>query len=241
MAERILEVCIDDEIGMMAAYRGGAGRLELCSALSIGGLTPTPGLIAAAVNLSIPCYAMIRPRDGDFVYSESEFSMLMREIDMVRRAGVDGVVLGATLPDGRLDYNLLKILTGHSEGLGMTLHRAIDLVPDFDEAVEMAISLGFERILTSGGKRTAPEGVDVLERAIEVAAGRISIMPGSGVNSETIDVLLPRLKTNEIHGSCSVSVPVSNPKVIELGFAPTNPKKTDETSVRALKTKIDAL
>lgn len=231
----LLEVCVEDIAGLKAAVEGGGDRIELCSALPLGGLTPSTGLMAAAAKIPVPAYAIIRPRAGSFVYSADELEVMKRDIDAARAAGLPGVVLGASMPDGRLDLDALTILTAQAEGLGKTLHRAFDLVPDVEEAVRVAISLGFERILTSGGARTAAEGVAMLEQAIAAAAGRISIMPGSGVTLATVGQLWPRLQVSEIHASCSATASEADERVIALGFSPPSVRRTDAATVRALK------
>ncbi|MET0747329.1 MAG: copper homeostasis protein CutC [Rhizobium sp.] len=237
-AAMLLEVCVEDSAGLAAAIAGGADRIELCSALAVGGLTPSAGLMADAGKKACPCYAMIRPRAGDFVWSADDQNVMRSDIDMARQAGLAGVVLGASLPDGRLDRDTLAALVAHANGLGLTLHRAIDLVPDWREAIAIAIDLGFERILTSGGRPTAVEGVDDLERLIALAAGRISIMPGSGLNPHTVGALIPRLSVNEIHASCSVVVEQPDHRLVRLGFSPGAPRRTDTTAVSALKAMI---
>jgi copper homeostasis protein len=178
---------------------------------------------------------MIRPRAGDFVWSAGDLAVMRGDIDMARRAGLAGVVLGASLPDGRLDRDGLAGLVSHADGLGLTLHRAFDLVPDWTEAIAIAIELGFERVLTSGGRTTAVEGVDELERLMTLAAGRISIMPGSGINPQTIGTLIPRLPVGEIHASCSVDITQPDRRLVALGFSPALQKRTDSAIVRALK------
>ncbi|WFU08328.1 copper homeostasis protein CutC [Rhizobium sp. CB3090] len=231
----LLEVCVEDIAGLNAAIAGGADRIELCSALAVGGLTPSAGLMLAAARAPIPAYAMIRPRAGSFVYSADELDVMKSDIDAARHAGLAGVVLGASLPDGRLDSDTLRALVAHAGSLGKTLHRAFDLVPDIEEAVELAISLGFERILTSGCEKTAVEGAGALEQAIAIAAGRIAIMPGSGVNIRTIGKLWPRLAISEIHASCSVADPETDERLLAFGFSTPAVRRTDAATVRALK------
>jgi copper homeostasis protein len=160
------------------------------------------------------------------------------DIDAAGHAGLAGVVLGASLRDGRLDAEMLATLSEHADGLGRTLHRAFDLVPDMSEAIELAVFLDFERILTSGRATTAWEGADDLERAIAIAAGRISIMPGAGVNAQTIDRLLPRLNIAEIHASCSVAASQPDECVLALGFAVEGARRTDAATVRLLKARL---
>ena len=239
MTSVLIEVCVDDADGLAAAIAGGADRIELCSALAVGGLTPSAGLMALAAKAAVPTYAMIRPRAGDFVYSEAELDVMTGDIEAARRTGLAGVVLGASLPDGRLDHAALARLVDAAAGMGLTLHRAFDLVPSIDDAIDLAVELGFERILTSGGARSAPEGIDVLERAITHARGRISIMPGSGVTPDTVDPLITRLAVSEVHSSCSTAVPNNNPAVVALGFAPPVERQTDAVLVQALKARLN--
>ena len=178
MTNILLEVCVEDAAGLRAAVDGGADRIELCSALSVGGLTPSPGLMALAGKVDIPVYAMIRPRPGDFVFDASDMDIMRIEIDAARSAGLAGVVLGASRPDGRLDKEALKTLVDHAHGLGLTLHRAFDLVPDPVEALDVAMTLGVERILTSGLVPRAIDGVNLLKQLVDQAGTRLSIMPG---------------------------------------------------------------
>jgi copper homeostasis protein len=234
----LLEVCVEDAEGLAAAIAGGADRIELCSALAVGGLTASAGLMVLAADYSIPTYAMIRPRAGSFRYTAREIDVMKVDIDAARHAEIAGVVLGASLDDGRLDADTINILVEHSEGLGMTLHRAFDLVPDMEPAIELAVSLGFERILTSGRAATAWEGIDDIEQAISIAAGRISIMPGAGVNAETIGRLTPRLDITEIHSSCSVATEAADRRLLALGFAAAGARRTDTATVRALKARL---
>jgi copper homeostasis protein len=231
----LLEVCVDNPDGLSAAIKGGADRIELCSALDLGGLTPTAGLIAQAATSPIPIYAMIRPRPGNFVFSEADIDAMLREIDTVRSSGLAGVVFGANLTNGTLDHTTLERLLQQSHGLGVTLHRAFDLAPDLSEATSTAIDLGFERILTSGRALTSPEGIDDLEQIFKLAAGRIKIMPGSGVNISNAAMLLDRIPFSEIHSSCSVPSLAVSGAARRLGFETTSQKQTSSELVRALK------
>jgi copper homeostasis protein len=215
----LLEVCVDTPDGLIAAIAGGADRIELCSALSIGGLTPSPGLMKIAGKVPIPVYAMIRPREGDFVFTPGEIDQMRREIDEARSAGLAGVVLGASEPRGRLDAELLFRLVNHARGLGNTLHRAFDLVPDLDEALETAVALGFERILTSGREPKAIDALPQLARLVRTAGERISIMPGSGVRSENATRILRETGAHEIHASCRTTTIGVAPEAVRLGFA----------------------
>ncbi|MGH7005659.1 MAG: copper homeostasis protein CutC [Alphaproteobacteria bacterium] len=231
----LLEVCVDNSEGLAAAIAGGADRIELCSALDLGGLTPTPGLIGQASGSPVPVYAMIRPRAGNFIVTEADIDAMLREIDAVRTAGLSGVVFGASLANGALDPVTLERLIRQCDGLGMTLHRAFDLVPDLAEAVDIAVALGLERILTSGRALTSPQGIDDLERIVELAAGRITIMPGSGVTIGNAAGLMERVPFAEIHSSCAVVTSALNEPARRLGFETAARKQTSVELVRQLK------
>lgn len=237
----ILEICVDDVAGLEAAVSGGADRIELCAALSGGGVTPSAGFMQCAASCGLPVSVMIRPRAGDFVFTRDEADVMKRDIDAARAAGLSGVVLGASRGDGSLDIGLLEELRSHADGLDVTLHRAFDVVPDMEEALEAAIALGFPRILTSGGARSALEGIEALAYLSSMAAGRIVIMPGAGVRPQSAQTLLDRFPITEIHASCS-AVPPYDPdsRVAKLGFTGAGRKVTDEAAVRELKTILTA-
>jgi copper homeostasis protein len=234
---RILEVCVDDVAGLEAAVEGGADRVELCSALALGGLTPSLGLMEIAGTFDIPCNAIIRPRAGDFVYSEEEIDVMLADIAAARNAGLAGVVLGASLADGRLDRTVLQVLAKAAGGLDMTLHRAFDLVPDIPDAVEIAVKLGFSRILTSGGAKTVMDGLSGLKQAVDAAKGRISIMPGSGVSAANVAALLA-IEVTELHASCSAPAEIGGGKLLDFGFQSDAARRTDAEKVRALKSAL---
>nr|WP_315254707.1 copper homeostasis protein CutC [uncultured Duganella sp.] len=232
-----LEVCVDNIDGLAAALRGGADRIELCGALGIGGLTPGAGLLHAASSCPVPVVAMIRPRGGDFCFNEAETQLMLAEIDAVASAGLQGVVLGASLADGRLDRRTLERLARRAadHGLSRTLHRAIDLCPDLAPATRLAVDLGFERILTAGGARSAPEGLAGLRRCFDAAAGRIAIMPGAGINADNIGQLRAQLPLTDVHASCSQPLPPASPAVLAFGFDSGNRRQTSDEKVSALK------
>ncbi|CAM5772903.1 copper homeostasis protein CutC [Labrys miyagiensis] len=231
----LLEVCVSDADSLLAAFEGGADRIELCSALEVGGLTPTAGLMRLAASLPVPVYAMVRSRPGDFVFSEAEAETMLGDIDAVRQAGLAGVVLGASRHDGRLDLAVLERLQRRAEGLGSTLHRAFDLVPGRAEAVEEAIALGFERILTSGGASSAPSGIEGLRETIDAAEGRIGVMPGSGLTPATIAGVLEAVPVFEVHSSCSVGLRTAGVAAIRLGFAGETRRVTTSEAVLAFR------
>jgi copper homeostasis protein len=235
MTKVILEVCVDDAAGLDAAIAGGADRIELCAALDLGGLTPAPGLIRRAAQAPVPVYAMVRPHAGHFVYDEADLDTMLSDIDFIRDAGLAGVVMGASLRGGGLDVKTLERLVERAAGLGKTLHRAFDLVPDFAQAVEIAASLGFERILTSGGAPSAIAGAHGLQTAYAAACGRLSIMPGGGVNAGNLSQLLSLADFTEVHSSCSIIIPATDTRAFTFGFEAANHRQTSADSVATLK------
>lgn len=237
----LLEVCVDSPQGLAAAIAGGADRIELCSALNVGGLTPSPGLLALAARAPVPVYAMIRPRAGDFVFGTDDEAAMLADIDAVRIAGLAGVVVGASRRDNTLDLSLLTRLTNRAAGLGITLHRAFDLVPDVFEALEQAADLGVERVLTSGLEISAPDGVDLLGRLVERARGRLSIMPGSGVNLANVERIVRETGAREIHSSCRRPLESTDHRAVAYGFQPLVSNVTDSGIVRSMRTLLDGI
>lgn len=241
MTTPLLEVCVADAESLAAAIAGGADRIELCSALELGGLTPAPGLMRLAAKAPIPVYAMVRPRSGDFVFSSDEFDIMRADLDAIRDAGLAGAVIGASRLDGTLDEDMLRHLRDHAGGLGLTLHRAFDLVPDFAAAVETAIELGVERILTSGGARSAPEGITALRSIHTAARGRISIMPGGGLTAHNVGELLKVVPVTEVHSSCSLPRATPDQRAVELNLAEHSHRRTSAEKVAAFKTVLKRL
>jgi copper homeostasis protein len=192
-----------------------------------------------AQNAGRPVMAMIRPRAGDFIWSSEDLRQMRGDIAIARAAGLAGVVLGASRPDGRLDEWLLSTLIGEAQGMDLTLHRCFDLTPDKFAALETAIQLGFSRILTSGGALTAPQGTEILAKLMQQAEGRITIMPGSGISPATLPVLA-HLPLREVHASCSMSEPVAE-TVAACGFGPAERRVTSVAAVGALVAALAAL
>ncbi|HVJ00083.1 MAG TPA: copper homeostasis protein CutC [Sphingomonas sp.] len=234
---RLLEICVDSMASLEAAREGGADRIELCSALSLGGLTPSPGLIALAAEQPLPCRAMIRPRPGDFAYDDAEIAQMERDIDYVAGAGLAGVVFGATR-GGALDEKVLRRLLDRAaaHGLPATLHRAIDTVRDPAAEIDTAIALGFDRVLSSGGAPTAIEGMETLRAMHARADGAITVMAGSGIDAANVGRLLA-IGIDEIHASCSRSCVAEDAKLVRLGFAAPI-LLTQADRVRALRAAI---
>lgn len=240
MTRTLLEVCVDDAQGLEAAIAGGADRIELCSCLEMGGLTPSPGLVALAARAPIPVRAMIRHRPGDFVVSEADIAVLLGDIAAMRLAGMEGVVLGASLDDGQLDRIALERLSAAAGDMKRTLHRAFDLVPEPAAAVETAVELGFDTILTSGGALRAVDGLATLTLAHRAAAGRLTIMPGSGVGPETVAALRMALPLAAIHASCSEPAPAPGAAATAMGFGGSGRRRTSAARVAALRSALES-
>ena len=186
----------------LIAQAAGAHRIELCDNPSEGGTTPSYGFIKTArENLSIELYPIIRPRGGDFLYSEIEFELMKADIQICKNLGCDGVVIGMLNSDGTVDKQRCKQLVDIAQPMGVSFHRAFDRTKDPFEALEDIISIGCERILTSGQKSVATDGAALLNELVKQANGRIIIMPGSGVRSDNIETLVKKTNATEFHTS----------------------------------------
>ena len=198
----ILEVCAGSYASVLAARRGGAARIELCSALAEGGVTPSLGLIRAAVGVEgIRKHVLIRPRGGDFLYAEEEQRIMADDIRTARELGADGVVVGALTADGRIDLPAMERFMEAAQGMSVTFHRAFDLCRDPAEALEDIVRLGCHRILTSGQAPTAEQGIPLLRSLVQQAAGRIGILPGGGVGAGNAARILSATGAVELHAS----------------------------------------
>ncbi|POF29328.1 copper homeostasis protein CutC [Roseibium marinum] len=236
-----LEVCVDTIEGAWTAAENGADRIELCAALSEGGLTPSSGLMAAASGLPIPVYAMIRPHAGGFSYSDADKTLMLRDIQAAEQAGLAGIVIGALTGEYELDRAFLATaLSGTC--LPATLHRAFDTLRDIAKGVSQALELGFERILTSGQAGRADQGLEVLASTVRHASGRIPVMAGSGVSSANAAHILRHTSVNELHASCSSPAEADNADTPEtrLGLVPPSGiRKTNSALVRELRGAMD--
>ncbi|MCU0467763.1 MAG: copper homeostasis protein CutC [Arcicella sp.] len=194
-----VEVCAFSLESCLAAERAGAKRVELCSAMYEGGTTPSAGLIQLVkkqTNLEV--YAMIRPRGGDFCYSNHEIDVMKADIEVAKNLGCDGVVLGILQTDGSVDVLQTKQMVGLAQPMKVTFHRAIDMTHNYEEALEAIIEAGCHRILTSGQKNTAIEGIENIKKLVKCANGRIEVMVGSGVNAQNA-AILASTGVNAIH------------------------------------------
>lgn len=201
---KVLEVCVDSLESAVAALNGGADRLELCSSLIEGGLTPTPGLLIQIQNMNprkVPVFCMLRCRPGNFIYSVEEIEIMREDAKILRRNGADGFVFGALADNGDVDMKISREIIKACHPLPVTFHRAFDFVRRPTIEVEVIIDLGFQRILTSGKQQTAQMGVKLIKKLIEQAGNRIILMPGGGVNKDNIKYILEHTEAKEIHGS----------------------------------------
>ena len=221
----LLEICVETVAGALAAERGGADRLELCARLEVGGLTPSPALLAATrAATSLPVVALVRPRAGDFRAGPGERREMLAQIDQARDGGAQGVALGLLRADGSLAVDELAPLVerARSGGLQVCFHRAFDTVADPAAALEALIALGVDRVLTSGGPPRAADGLAALRALVDQAGGRLAIMPGGGVRASDARRIAQQTGCLEIHSSAGM------------------PPGGDVMSVRALREALDA-
>lgn len=209
MASRVVvEVTVDSVAGAKAAAAAGADRLELAVALGEGGLTPSPGLVAAVLAaVAVPVCVLVRPRAGDFLYDAAELDVMLRDIAALRDAGVAGVVVGALAADGRLDAGAMAAMVAAAGPLSVTCHRAFDLSRDAFEALAILQQLGIGRLLTSGQAASAPAGAALLRRLVERAGTKLSVMAGAGVRPDNVAALVAATGCREVHLSASNFVP----------------------------------
>lgn len=197
-----IEVCVESLAGVVAAARAGADRVELCAALSEGGLTPSAGTIAAAREVAgIGLVVLVRPRGGDFLYDERELEVLRRDVRCARAAGADGVALGVLTADGAVDVARMSELVALARPMQVTFHRAFDHAREPLATLDELIELGVERVLSSGQEATAVAGVELLRRMVARAAGRIAVMPGGGVRPANVAELVRATGAREVHFS----------------------------------------
>ncbi len=199
-----LEVLVDSVEAAQAAQVGGADRLELCQNLFEGGTTPSAGLIEAVIAaVPLPVNVMLRPRGGDFCYSDAEFEVMQRDLAFIARSGAAGVVFGILQPDGAVDQPRCAKVLAAARPLSVTFHRAFDVARDPFTALEDLIKLGVDRVLTSGQEATVFEGAEVIAELVRRAAGRIVVMPGGGIRERNVARILQQTGAREIHVSAS--------------------------------------
>lgn len=201
-----LEVCVESVDHAVAAERGGAHRLELCSDLSSGGITPSAGLMQTARrHAKVPIHVLIRPRPGDFCYSDYELEIMRSDIQTAKQLGMDGIVLGVLHENDRVDIAKTKALVQLAHPLPVTFHRAFDTSHSPDTSLEDVIQTGASRILTSGGEARAMDALSTLTRLVQLSRGRILVMPCGGINSENVVPIARKTLAQEFHTSVGTS------------------------------------
>lgn len=204
---RILESCCTSLPQVLAACSGGASRIELCEHIEIGGVTPSEDNIRACVAAGLPVNVLVRPRGGNFVFTPQEEQCMLRDIDMCRETGAAGVVIGALMENGDVDMAMMRRLIARARGaegersLSVTFHRAFDECRDPFSALEDIISLGCDRLLTSGQEASAQEGMELISALVRRAEGRIIIMPGAGITPANLDLIEKTTGAVEFHGT----------------------------------------
>lgn len=240
-----LEICVDSVESAIAAANGGAKRIELCSALSEGGITPSAGLITAVrAAVRIDVFVIIRPRGGNFVYTEPELNVMLADLAEAKARKVDGVVMGVLTETNSVDIDRMRKLINAARPLQVTFHRAFDICRDLDRALEDVITSGADRILTSGGKVDAMRGAARIAQLQKKAGDRIRIMAGGGIRATNVHALALKTGVAEVHTSLSKDV-VAQPSDggAEIGLRPTGHKsfRVHEHDVRAFKSALDSV
>ena len=198
-----LEICANSYQSAKNAQEAGAHRIELCQELSVGGITPSYGLLKKVIEeLDIPVFVLIRPRSGNFVYSDDEFQIMKTDIQLCKDLGCKGIVSGVLKPDNKLDVERTKVLIELSKPLPFTFHRAFDEVNNPKESLEQLIDLGVDRVLTSGQESSAEKGLELIQELHRISNNRIMILAGGGLNSKNVE-LFNEADLSEIHASAS--------------------------------------
>src|SRR3954470_4917005 len=199
-ARVVVEACVDAIDAALEAERGGGSRIELCGELMQGGVTPSAGLIAAVWDkIDIPLFVLVRPRTGDFLYTDDELDVMRRDIEQAKSLGVEGIAFGALTAEGGVDEALMRSLIALARPMSVTFHRAFDLVRDQDAAVESLVALGVDRVLTSGGAPTAMEGAGSIARLVQRAGDRMIVTAGGSITAANVADVIAVSKVKEVH------------------------------------------
>ena len=242
----LFEICVGSAQGAISAQEGGAHRVELCDNLVEGGTTPSAGAVQVArKHIDIGLNVIVRPRGGDFCYSEVEFETMLRDVDLAVDCGADGIVIGLLNPDGSIDVQRTGILIKRIRPLAVTFHRAFDMAADPHRALDDLIALGVDRMLTSGRENSALEGVDLISDLIERADGRIVVMPGGGITERNVAKVVSGTCAREIHvaagSGVSSRMTYRNPNVFMGGEFRPPEFSHDLTDVNRIKAFIQAV
>lgn len=218
---RKIEICCSSLEEVLQAERAGAYRVELCSAIALGGLTPSYGVISSVVESvkTIKVNVLIRVREGGFCYNEEEIDAMCRDIEFCRKAGVDGVVIGALTAQGDIDMKACGKMIEAAQGMSITFHRAFDVCSNCEKALEDIISLGCDRLLTSGMEQDAEQGAKHIAELVEQAKGRIIIMPGAGIRPNNIAWIEEMTAATEFHSTAATNIPDQAFATKKLSFA----------------------
>ncbi len=204
----LIEVCIDSISSLAIAERAGANRIELCSSLATGGLTPSLGyMLQAKKSATVPVYAIIRPRGGDFFYSDDDINIMLEDIYQVKKIGLQGVVIGALDQDANIAKTAIKDMIKVAAGMEITFHRALDHSAHLFDSIHFLIEQGIERVLSSGQAKTAEEGITTLKAMVDFCQGRLTVMPGAGVTAQNGPHILKATGAREIHLSAKTTRP----------------------------------
>lgn len=243
----LLEICCGSAADAIEAWRGGADRVEVCSALFLGGLTPSlASLLEAKEKSSLLVAVMVRPRQGGFCYSETDFDVALRDARLFVKHGADALVSGFLLADGRVDFERTKTFVEGAEGVPVCFHRAFDLVPDWREALDTLIEAGINRVLTSGLAKSAWDGRETLRQMVDYAGDRLTIMPGGGIRLHNVLDILAVTGAKQVHsGGVSETLhDTSNQNMPDLRFGdPQSPPENEYRQVNREKVRalVDAL
>jgi copper homeostasis protein len=232
----LVEICVSDAESAVAAEQGGADRIELCADMAAGGTTPSAATIAETRRvLSIPVHVLIRPRAGGFVYAEAELAAMRDEIEMAKRLGSAGVVLGALSRDGTIDGDQTAALVSLARPMQVTFHKAFDETPCPEASVDALIGLGVERVLSSGGQPTTFQGITTLAKMVDRAGGRIAVMAGGRLDLGNLKVVIEQSGVREVHlGSAAIGlIDGANPALPGNG-SQTSAHRTDAQRVAAI-------
>jgi len=240
-----IEICVEGIDGLVAAQEAGADRVELCASLLEGGLTPSLGVVQEALRLAtIPFHVIIRPRGGDFLYSEREFATMLADVTAMKELGVAGVVIGCLTADGRIDEARTRALVDAARPLKVTCHRAFDMTADYGAAIEALVRCGVDRVLTSGQRDTAMAGIDILKDIQARADGRIVVMACGGLDETNIAAIRKATDVDEMHFAALHTVPspmtYRNPHVGMGGTALKREYEITFTDVEAVRRTIAA-